>query len=132
MQFQASVPHGWRELSWYALVIFLASVVSGSFFVGLVAVISLWLSRKKPAAEIHLSEAQAELAIAQTDEARMRIRKTKTEIDYEIHLRLGQLSLELSQLEEQLRHKDDQIRMLEDQIEMYKKGRTFGRTESAG
>lgn len=132
MNFPTSAPLSWRDLSWYALVIFLASVVSGSFFVGLVAVISLWLSRKKPAAEIHLSEAQAELAIAQTDEARIRTQKTKAEIYYEMHLRLGKLSLELSQLEETLRRKDDQIHILEEQIEMYKAGRTFGRNESAG
>lgn len=115
-------PLTWKAFAAYVLATFIANLITGS---GLAALLTLYLNRKRPAVEIHLSEAQAELAFAQADEARIRTRKTAKDL-------IDEMTISISELEGKLRHKDDQIHALEEQIEMIKAGRVFDRNESAG
>lgn len=103
MQQPPLTPRSWRELLPYAVAIIIASVFSGSFLLGIVAVFSLWLTRKKPAADIHLSEVQADLGLAQIEDTKAHTRKTYGEIFDEMHERIGKLCDELETSEGRIR-----------------------------
>lgn len=114
------------------VAIIITYVFSGSLILALVAVASLWLTRKQPAAEVHLSEAQAELALAQADDARTHTKKTYGEIFDEMHERVGSLVEELNQMEKRLKAKDAEKAMLEAQVARARAQGFLDRDEKGG
>ena len=62
MQNALPIPHSVSEVFWLALAIILASVSGGGGF----AVLNLYLNRRKPAAEVHESEARTAKTLAET------------------------------------------------------------------
>ena len=122
MQAPIPPPTTWKAFTAYVVAMFLANLF-GAGLVGIAGLLTVFVNRKKPAAEAHLSEAQAVLATAQAEEIQIRTRRSGKEL-------IDEMAEQLVELDEKLRHKDDQIRALEDQLEMIKAGRILDRSGS--
>jgi hypothetical protein len=124
MQSLLSPPQSWRELFAWIVAMFIA--YSG------VRWVKAFLERKKPRADVHETEARAELTFAQAEAVRFTTKKNYADLVEELTVELGETNFQLRQAEEKIKRRDEQIHALEDQIEMIKAGKIFDRNESAG
>jgi hypothetical protein len=95
------------------LAMFIAYLISGG---GLFTIVGLYLKYKRPrlsSHEIHRTDAEAELALARADEARMRARKTSAELIDDLNEMLGRAALQVADLEKRLRSKDEKLDLQE-------------------
>lgn len=73
MQSQFPTVRTWSDWLWLALATFLASGGAAAWY-------TAWKNRKKPAAEVHLSEAQTEKTFAEAEEIRIRSHRSLKEM----------------------------------------------------
>lgn len=95
--------------------------------------ITTYLYRRKPAAEIHESEARTAKIEAETDSIELRSNMSAAELVSTMTRQAVESQIMIGQLNAKLMHKDDQIRLLEDQVEKFSAERTLERvTKTSG
>ena len=134
MQISPQVPHSWREAAQIALAIFLTwfvtSVLAAIAFIPKLAV-GLWQKRKS-SAEIHLSEAQTELTLAQAEGVRLRSKRTSAELIDELNRLAAESAMELRELEDKLRTRDAELEVLNNQVAKARAAGFLDRAEKGG